>query len=286
MSYVVSLANFRPSPRFDGVSWVSARIEESAALTGPWAALETHVFDDPDVDPTDPAMRSVTTAAALLASGWYRLVFLDAFGNFEETEPVGGSGTGILLPPRSDDVRQRSRLLAALYPADPADAEVERALRELVADATALVESITYRALDGSLASATPCTGGPLDMVRLGLRAVTLKAEQLAASGDIETVTATARGRRLRGFSAGPYSETYFSPGELVVKSGMPLMDPDPRLAELLWALATCEARDAFLALATGVQQPAGVVTTFDYRRSGGGYFGAPTRFGVGPDGF
>lgn len=78
MSVVVSLEDFRPSPRYDGEPWTQARIEEAATATGPWATLETVAILPVDADPENPAYRSFTTQLGSAADLWYRIVFLDA----------------------------------------------------------------------------------------------------------------------------------------------------------------------------------------------------------------
>ena len=55
MSFVVSLADFRPSPRYDATAWTQARIEEGTASVGPWVVLETQNLSPVDADPANPA---------------------------------------------------------------------------------------------------------------------------------------------------------------------------------------------------------------------------------------
>jgi hypothetical protein len=78
MSIVVSLEDYRPSPRYDGEPWTDARIEEAAASTGPWTTLETIALSPVDADPMNPAYRNFTTQLGTAAEQWYRIVFLDA----------------------------------------------------------------------------------------------------------------------------------------------------------------------------------------------------------------
>jgi hypothetical protein len=89
-------------------------------------------------------------------------------------------------------------------------------------------------------------------------------------TGDPAFAEQVATGRRLRGFSAGPYSESYFAPGEFARKGaqqGRPAMDPDEALDAALWALATLEAREYFVSEASAVNPPASAITSFDYRK-------------------
>lgn len=268
MPFVVSLIGYRPSPRYDEVAFTDVRFEEAPSQDGPWTAIDTQALAN--VDPIPPAgppntehprTRNFTTAQAALPAGWYRLVFLDSVGGEQETEPVARSGAGLDLPPDADTIRARSETLKARYPEEPLDADVERALREVVADAVALIERITGRLLDDSL---------PTELVRIALRATTLMTEMLSIEGSAEMVEATLGGTRLKSISAGPWSESYFATGELVVKNGIPSITGIGALDRLLWELMTDEKREEWLALATGMPAPAGAVSQFDYRRSGG----------------
>jgi len=86
MSVVVSLEDFRPSPRYDSgtvaaTPWTQARIEEGTASAGPWVTLETQDLSPVDADPKNPAYRNFTTQLGTGADLWYRVVFLDADGD-------------------------------------------------------------------------------------------------------------------------------------------------------------------------------------------------------------
>lgn len=95
MPFVVSFTGFRPSPRYDSVPWTQVRIEEAAQPDDPFTAIDTQNLSPVDTDPTQPALRNITTNDATLASGWYRLVFLDAGGNEDPADPVfNPSGEG------------------------------------------------------------------------------------------------------------------------------------------------------------------------------------------------
>lgn len=273
MPHVVTLTGFRPSPRYDATPWTHAVIDESPSAAGPWTQIDDQALVPVDPDPTQPALRNFTTVAAQLEEGWYRITFVDAAANTQLTDPVYGPGD-VSLPVTIDDIRGRSALLKARYPAEPYVPDVEDALRSLVTDAVALVESLTCRKIDATL---------PDDLIAVAVRAVMLKAEQLAVSGTAEETERTVGGKRLRGFTAGPYSETYFAPGELGVKNGRPRVDPSDALDEALWALMTDECREQFIAYATGKQAPAGAVSEFDYRRMGGARVASGW---PGPDGF
>jgi len=89
MSQVVSLEDFRPSPRYDAIAWTQARIEEGTASVGPWITLETKTLSPVDADPSNPATRNFTTELGGAGELWYRIVFLDASGDIgQPTYPV------------------------------------------------------------------------------------------------------------------------------------------------------------------------------------------------------
>lgn len=257
MGFVVTILGLRPAPRQDGDPWTDARWEEAVTAAGPWTALETDPLIPVDPDPTEPAVRSLTTTEAQLVSGWYRIVFLDAALNEGPTQAFAASGAGVLLPPSASMIRDRSDYLKTLFPPDPLDPEVEDALREVVGDATALVESLTCRTLDAALAA-------DARLARLAVRAVTMKAERVGSIWAAKARRASIRSLALKSFTAGPYSETYFGPEEA---TSLKALDPDRELHEVLWALATEECRERWLALWTGVHEPASAVQEVAWNR-------------------
>lgn len=85
---IVSLANYTPAPRFDGVIWNRAIIQEAPQVSGPWTALVVVTLTPPDTDPESPQSRSFTVQGTLDA-GWYRVIFEDAAGQtLAPTNPV------------------------------------------------------------------------------------------------------------------------------------------------------------------------------------------------------
>jgi hypothetical protein len=183
--------------------------------------------------------------------------------------------------PTADEIRARSKLLRARYPDPGAEAE-SGDLVAVIEDAAAVVAALTGRLI-------APMTVGeevPAGLVHIAVRAVARAAELMDTESAADFADVAARGRRLRGFTAGPYSEQYFAPGDLIVTRGArPQFSPDPTLDRLLWALATQDAIDELIALASGVQPPAGMATGFDFRKSGGGYFPRVPHWRSGPDG-
>lgn len=164
-----------------------------------------------------------------------------------------------------EEARTRSPLLTRHYASPVADETLE----QLLADATLLVGALTCRALvEGAEGEAVPD-----HLVDLAKRAVVLKAEQMhVRGGTARSRTAAINAGRLSGFSAGPYSESYFSP-EVAAKAKM--LDPDPALHEVLWALASSDCRYAWLELWADVPAPAAGAVAYDYGARPGGYGGA-----------
>lgn len=109
MSQVVSFEDYVPSPRYDGIAWTQARIEESVSSTGPWTAIETITLSPVDADPSLPATRNLTTELATDAPDlWYRIVFLDADGDsLAPSDPVQNSG---ISEPDTDSFITRGEL--------------------------------------------------------------------------------------------------------------------------------------------------------------------------------
>lgn len=159
--------------------------------------------------------------------------------------------------PLPADVRARSTLLTTRYP-DPAG---DAALTRLISEAGPLVAELTGRAIGGA-----PGEEVPAYLLPLAVRVISIKAEQIdfAFNMDAAARQRVLRRGNLRGFSAGPYSESYFGPQEAVAVKAL---DPDKATADLLWALATEAKRAYWLALWSGKQSPGNVVTSFDWRR-------------------
>lgn len=88
MPFVVSLEDFQPGARYDGLPWTQARIEQGTSATGPWTALQTLALSPLDANPALPASRDFTTTLATSATGWFRIVFLDAAAREQPTGSV------------------------------------------------------------------------------------------------------------------------------------------------------------------------------------------------------
>lgn len=85
---VRSFNEFTPPARFDGVAFTQARIFEAATVTGNYALIETKTLSPLDSNPARPATRNFTTALATLASGWYRIDWVDGAGAVFAGDPV------------------------------------------------------------------------------------------------------------------------------------------------------------------------------------------------------
>lgn len=260
MTFVRTFIGYQPSPRADNVKWTTVKIRERATATGFTDADQIDTQAIPNyADPLAPPVLSVTTNDAVLEAGWYQLVFADATGGIELTTPEAASGSGVFLPPAPADVRGRSPYLKQRLPSTPVNADTEQTLREAVLDATAIVESLTGRDLSAPLG-----TEDGVDLDRLALRAVTLKTERIVAGeGSFKERKGAISGTRLKSFSAGPYSESYFGPGDAASAGAL---DLDPVLAEVLWALATEAKRQEWLYLwGKAPAAPFAAVQQFDY---------------------
>lgn len=257
MAFVRNFVGYRPSPRADGVKWTTVKVRERATPTGFTDADQIFTQAIPNYpDATAPPTLSVTITNAVLEVGWYQLVFADASGGIELTTPEAASGAGVFLPPQPSDVRARSPYLRQALPDTPVNADREAVLREAVLDATSLVESLTCRDLSASL--------GDPQLDRLAFRAVQLKTERIVSlEGTAKARTGTLGNTTLKSISAGPWSETYFGPDEA---GKAQVLDFDPALHEVLWALATPQCRERWLYLWGKVQAvPFAGVQAFDY---------------------
>jgi hypothetical protein len=89
MSVVVTLEDFRPSPRYDSEPWTDAQIYEGTAATGSFVLLETIPLSPVDADPQNPAYRNFTTDLGTADELWYQVVFVDAdMSTGQPTAPI------------------------------------------------------------------------------------------------------------------------------------------------------------------------------------------------------
>lgn len=158
--------------------------------------------------------------------------------------------------PTVAELRERSDYLKTRFPDGTGDAE----LAEWVAAVDGLLSEMTGRSIGPEAAGEEV----PTSLIALAKRAIVMKTEQLVSSlgGNYAERRATIGSGNLASFSAGAYAESYFGP-EAASKAGM--LDPDPAIADILWALCTDEKRDEWLAKWQGVQQPAAMVQSFEW---------------------
>lgn len=99
--YSFVLAGYVPSP---GRIWTNYRIEEALSSDGPWTSIEEGPLSPLDINPNDPQERNFNVATNTI-DGWYRVVFIDADSNFENTIPRWNhQSLQILYTPTVDQV--------------------------------------------------------------------------------------------------------------------------------------------------------------------------------------
>jgi hypothetical protein len=165
--------------------------------------------------------------------------------------------------PTVKEVRDRSDYLKTKFPDPTGDDE----LAEWIAAADGLVSSLTGRAI-GAEAEGEDV---PPSLVALAKRVIVIKIEAMVTTlgGNFAERRASISSGNLQSFSAGAYAESYFGP-EVASKAGM--LDPNPMIADMLWALATEEKKEEWLLKWQGVEPPAAMVQSFDYQQRPGSY--------------
>jgi hypothetical protein len=135
MTVVVSLEDFRPSPRYDSEPWTDAQIYEAPESTGPWTLLETIPILPVDADPMNPAYRNFTTDLGTADELWYQIVFVDAdmstglptfpIQNVEDDRPVYASVSELARLLRVSATDRHNSLMRVLKAAaDEIDSEI------------------------------------------------------------------------------------------------------------------------------------------------------------------
>lgn len=168
-----------------------------------------------------------------------------------------------MVTPSADDVREVSALLRERYPED--DPEKEDELDALLAALAPLISWLTGRSI-GPSGVDTPGEEVPEYLEPLAVKVFAMRAERDSVGGEARRRKTAAGSLRLRSFSAGPYSESYFGPEEA---GKIQMLDPEPVIHEMLWALATEEKRAYWLSLWTGEDSPGVAVQAFDYGARG-----------------
>jgi hypothetical protein len=123
---VVSLPLYTPPPRFDGLPWSEAIVEEGPTNEGPWTPLATGPIDPVDCDPHEPKARGITIIGATLEKGWYRVTWSDADGGLRPIAPYSMGDSRLPPAPALEEV-------AALMRVHVADAD-DNALQTFTAD--------------------------------------------------------------------------------------------------------------------------------------------------------
>jgi hypothetical protein len=93
VTYVVTFADYTPALRQDGQPWTQALIQEGLTEDGIYTTIDTiNLATLPggvDPDPSNPATRTLTTThATIQEGGWYKIIFQDAAGHQQATEPI------------------------------------------------------------------------------------------------------------------------------------------------------------------------------------------------------
>jgi hypothetical protein len=83
---VVTMKDFVPPAREDGLPWTTIRIEEASTSAGTWTQIDSQVLTPLDPDPRYPMARDWTTTMATLLPGvgYYRVRFADAASRTSE----------------------------------------------------------------------------------------------------------------------------------------------------------------------------------------------------------
>ena len=148
---VVSFQDYRPPARFDSVPWLQAQIEESDAVDGVWAIIDTVNLNVLDADPSNPAFQSFTTSLGTGPDLWYRVSFLDgASGISQPTTPA--------LDSVSDQPYATSTELARILKIRTPSAQQLVAMDRVLATATIEINS------EIDLGTDTALTGGSIDL--------------------------------------------------------------------------------------------------------------------------
>lgn len=103
----ISLSGYKPSPRFDGTTWRTYKVQESLTKNGPWVDLQSAALSPLDSDPTNPAVRNFTVNTDTI-DGWYRVVFADLLLDEEYTIPRWNhQGPNVNYLPTVDQVARK-----------------------------------------------------------------------------------------------------------------------------------------------------------------------------------
>src|SRR4249919_656125 len=145
MARVVTLVDFRPSPRADALSWIEARVEETDDPAGKWKEVKSVKLDAIDEDPLKPALRTFTVNPT---KEWLRIVFLDANGGEDDPSPMAATSGPQFRP----TVAQVSAILRARTYTNAEDGLVGGEVAgEFNSDTTPTAEDLKGSLADGKL---------------------------------------------------------------------------------------------------------------------------------------
>jgi hypothetical protein len=151
---VVSFDSYLPPPRYDGIPWFDARIEEAPAEAGPWTQIDDVLLTPPDPDPANPIARSFTTENATAEQLWYRVIFADENG--DTAQPTWPQQNAAGRAPYAT-VEELASILHISNPQPPRRTSLERVL------------AAAANEIDAELGRATPFDSPPELVVQVNL---------------------------------------------------------------------------------------------------------------------
>jgi hypothetical protein len=155
--------------------------------------------------------------------------------------------------PTAAQIRTWSKVDFANLEYEPPAGEEEDPLAIVVARAADYVWDVTGRTAEDV----------PTALVTTAQEAIQRRTEQNAFQDQDDSVE-TAADDLIQSMSAGSYSESKRKAGELAV-SNMKMVNPWPRLNDLLWRLMTDEKREWWEEQITGKHAPYGSITEVDW---------------------
>jgi hypothetical protein len=197
--YVVTLSNFRPVPRYDGVLWENATIQEATTPQGAWDDVETFAITTYSPATAPPELSFTTDQATLSSStGWFRVVFDDGSGGVSYSTPVGPSG----YPTTEDLIADSAVTELTSLPEDEQDA-----LREASINA---IEEFCNQSFTWEPATTYKVDGGGTSVIYLPRRLVSLTAIDVPESSVSLSEVAVNGDKDKLILSIGPASFGYY----------------------------------------------------------------------------
>lgn len=257
MTFVRSFDDFTPPARFDSIAFTTALIQEAATAAGAYATIDTKPLTPIDANPAQPAARDLTTSLAVLASGWYRIVWVDSTGAQFITDPVpypAGAATDLCT---LSEVRERRGTR-------PNDVDQDPLVQRVIASVSAAITEEYEREFTPTAAATRtfehdPADNGLLSVTPFDLRTITqLRVDVDAAS----PTTLTSGDYRLgpRPSKHGTYNTLRFRPTMIFTST--------------IWGITLVEITGAwgFAAIPDNVREAAIVSAVHNLRTSVGQY--------------